>query len=85
MGAEHHRATVGHFVQLVDEHRAHPAKPVDDKFVVDDLVPDIDRRAVTLDRFLDDGNGTVDSGAKAARRRDQDMKRGKHGGHHRAM
>ena len=81
VGAEHHRPAVGHFVELVDEHRAHAAKPVDDELVVDDLVPDIDRRTVQLDRLFDDRDCPVNSGAKAARRGNQDMKGGKHDAH----
>ena len=44
---------------------------VDDELVVDDLVADIDRRAIALERQLDDADRAVDAGAKAARRRDQ--------------
>ena len=62
----------GHLVELVDEHRAQVAQPVDDEAVVDDLVADIDRRAEPLERQLDDLDGAVDAGAEAARRRDQD-------------
>ena len=53
-----------------------PAQPVDDEAVVDDFVPDIDRRPEPLDRQLDDLDGAVDARAKAARRRDQHVERG---------
>ena len=71
---EYHRPAVGNLVKLVDEHRAHSGQPIDHELVVDDLVADIDRRAVQLDRFLDDGDRAIDPGAKAARRGNQDMK-----------
>ena len=54
-----------------DEHRALGLEAVDDELVVDDLVADIDRRAVALERELDDPDRAVDAGAEAARRRDQ--------------
>ena len=44
--------------------------------VVHDLVPDIDRRAVFLQRALDDLDGAHDTGAEAARLREDDL----HGG-----
>ena len=76
MGGKDHRAAVGNFVELLDEHRAQPAQPVDDEAIVDDLVADIDRRAEPLDRQLDDLDGAVDPRAKAARRRDQHVQCG---------
>ena len=54
VGGEHHRHAVGHLVELVDEHRALGLQAVDDEAVVDDLVADIDRRAIALERQLDD-------------------------------
>ena len=75
VGRKHHRAIVGHFVELVDEHRAEILQPLDDEAVVDDFVADIDRRTEPLERQLDDLDGAVDSGAKAARGRDQDLER----------
>ena len=63
--------------------RAQAAKPVDDKTIVDDLVPHIDRRAESLDRQLNDLDGTVDARAKAARRRDQHVERRLSGSHRR--
>ena len=58
-------------VELGDEHRPLGLEAVDDELVVDDLVADIDRRAVALERELDDPDRAVDAGAEAARRRDQ--------------
>ena len=51
------------------------AQPVDDEAIVDDLVADIDRRAVPLERQLDDLDRAVDAGAKPARRGDQHVQR----------
>ena len=60
--------SVGHLVELLDEHRALGLQAVDHEPVVDDLVADIDRRAVVLERQLDDPDRAVDAGAEAARR-----------------
>ena len=54
---EHHRAMAvvgGNLVQLLDEDSAAGLEPFDDVAVVDDLVADIDRRAVFLQREHDD-------------------------------
>ena len=64
---------VGHLVELVDEHRAEIAQPVDDEAVMDDFMADIDRRSEPLERELDDLDRAVDSGAKAARCGDQHL------------
>ncbi len=64
MRAEDRHAARRDLVDLVDEPRALGAQPLDDVTVVDDLVPDIDRRAVFLDRALDDLDRAFDSGAK---------------------
>jgi hypothetical protein len=69
-----HRAAVGYFVQLFHENRSQPAQPVDNEAIVDNFMPDIDRRAEPLDRQLDDLDGAIDSGAKAARSSDQQLK-----------
>ena len=76
MRREDHRPVVGHFVELVDEHRAQLPQPVDDEAVVDDFVADIDRRAEPLERELDDLDRPVDPGAEAARGGDQDSEGG---------
>ena len=39
--------------------------------VMDDLVPDIDRRAIELQGLLDDSHGAVDARAEASRPREQ--------------
>jgi hypothetical protein len=43
---------------------------------MDDLVPHVDRRAEPLERKLDDLDRPVDTGAEAARGRDQHSKGG---------
>jgi hypothetical protein len=53
-------------VELLDEDGA-LAQALHDEAVVDDLVADIDRRAVLLERQLDDLDRPVDAGAEAAR------------------
>ncbi len=53
--------------QFLDEDRALRLQPFDDIAIVDDLVTDIDRRAIFLQRQHDDLDGAVDAGAKAAR------------------
>jgi hypothetical protein len=55
-------------VLVVDEDRAQPLQPAHDVVVVDDLVPDIDRRAVFGEQALDDLDRPVDSGAEGAGR-----------------
>ena len=52
--------------EFLDEHRAQALQPLDDVAVVHDLVADIDRRAIFLQRQHDDLDGAVDAGAKAA-------------------
>ena len=67
MGREDHAGAVGRLVQLVDEDRAQLLQPLDDEAVVDDLVAHIDRRAIFLERQLDDADGPLDARAEAAR------------------
>ena len=64
MGAEDGDGAVGYLVDLVDEARAFRSQVIDDLLVVDDLVADVDRRAVDLERPLDDGDGALDAGAE---------------------
>jgi hypothetical protein len=82
MGREDHRHPVRNLIQFGDEDRALRLQAVDHELVMDDLVPDVDRRAILLDRQLDDPDRPVDSGAETARRRDQQRKGGL-GGHQR--
>ncbi len=75
MGAEHDRGAIGHLVQLLDEDRALLTQRIDDVAVVDDLVADIDRRAVFFERPLHDLDRAVDSGAESAGGRDEEHQR----------
>ena len=79
VGGEHHRPVVRAFLQLLDEHRAHRPQALDHVAVVDDLVAHIDRRAVLLDRPLDDLDGAVDAGAETAGAGEQDFEVRTHG------
>ena len=59
-------------VLALDEHGAEPLEPAHDVLVVDDVVADVDRRAVLLEQPLDDLDRAVDAGAERPRRREQD-------------
>ena len=63
---EHRHGVRRHFGQLLDEHRALGLEILDDVLVVHDLVAHIDRRAVLLQRALDDLDRTHHAGAEAA-------------------
>jgi hypothetical protein len=52
---------------VVDEHRTHAFEPADDMVVVDDLVPDVNRRPVCLEQAFDNLNCPIHSGAEAPR------------------
>ena len=56
-----------HLVELLDEDRAARLQVGDDVLVVDDLLADVDGRAVEVERLLDGDDRTVDAGAVAAR------------------
>jgi hypothetical protein len=66
VGGKHHRHAVGYLAQFVDEYGALGFQAFDDITVMHDLVPDIDRCAIFLQRDLDDLDRPVDTGAKAA-------------------
>lgn len=66
MRAEHDRNAIGHLIERFDENRPLRLQRFNDIAVMDDLVPDIDGGAITLDRQLDDADRPVDAGAKAA-------------------
>jgi len=67
VGAEDRDAARRHLVDLVDEMRPFAAQPLDNVTVVDDLMTDIDRRAVFLERALDDLDRPFDPGTEASR------------------
>ena len=81
VGGEDHRHAVRHLVEIGDEHRALRLQTVDDELVVNDFVADVDRRAVPLQRQLDDADRPVDTRAEAARRGDVEGEGGLGGGH----
>lgn len=66
-------------MQILDEHRALGFQAFDDVLVVHDLVADVDRRSVLLERAFDDLDRAHDSGAKSARLSQQDLHFGFHG------
>ena len=68
---EHHGGALGHLVELLDEDRAARLEVGDDVLVVHDLLADVDRRAVQVERLLDRDHRPVDAGAVAARRGQQ--------------
>ena len=67
MCAEDHRRAGGNLVQLVDEHRPLGAQILDHVAVMHDLVANVDRRPVQLERALDDLDGALDAGTKPSR------------------
>ena len=69
---EHQQGTLGHLGRVVDEDRAALLERLHDVPVVHDLLADVDRRAVLLERLLDGLDGAVDAGAVAAGRGEQD-------------
>ena len=60
-------------VELLDEDRAPLAKLLDHVLVVDDLLADVDRRAVQLEGALDRLHGPVDPGAVTAGRGEKQL------------
>ena len=68
MGGEHHRRVgiVGNLGQFLDENRALGLQAVDDVFVMDDLVADIDRGAIDGERPFHGVDGAHHPGAEAA-------------------
>jgi hypothetical protein len=63
---------LGHLVVLLDEDGPALLQRLDDVLVVHDLLADVDRRPVGLQRLLDRDDGPVDAGAVAARGSEQD-------------
>ena len=72
VGREDADRTLRDFVLVVDEHGAEPLEAADDVVVVDDVVADVDRRAVLLEQPLDDLDRAVDAGAERARSGEED-------------
>ena len=78
VGGEHHDRALGHLVGLVDEHRAGLGQRLHDVPVVHDLVADVDRRAVLLQRALDGFDGAIHARAVPARFGQQHPLTGRH-------
>src|SRR5690348_16835672 len=76
MGRENDRVlAVRHLVELLDEDGALLLEVFHHIAVVDDLVADIDRLAIALQRLLDDVDGADDTGTKAAGSRQNQLYR----------
>ena len=67
VGGEDDDLPLGHLALLLDEDRAALGELLDHVLVVDDLLADVDRRAVQLQRPLDRLHRAIDAGAVAAR------------------
>src|SRR5262249_28654412 len=65
---EHADLALGDLALILDEDGAEPFETAHDVLVMDDLVADVDRRAVLLEQPLDDLDRAVDTGAEGARR-----------------
>src|SRR6266540_1654211 len=72
VGREDQRRAFGHFLLAVHEDRSALLELSHDVEVVHDLLADVDRRAVELERALDRVHGTFDPGAVATGRREKD-------------
>src|SRR4051794_30727644 len=73
MGGEHGDRALGDVLLVLDEHGAAVAQLGDDVLVVHDLLADVDRRAVQLERSLDRLHGAIDARAVAARGGKEDL------------
>ena len=71
VGGEDHGRALRHLVELLDEDRAARLEVGHDVLVVDDLLADVDRGAVQVERLLDGHHRAVDAGAVAAGRGQQ--------------
>ena len=63
---EHEDRTVGHFVDFVHKNRTLFSQGIDDMFVVNDFMADVNRRAVHCKCSFNDRNRTVNTGAEAS-------------------
>ena len=71
--AEHQRGARRHIGEILDKHRTLGAQVIHHIFVVDNFVAHINRRAMKFQRPLDDLDGAIHAGAKAARIGQQDV------------
>ena len=72
VGGVDDRRSARHLGLFLDEDRAARLEIANDVDVVDDLLADVHGRAVVLERELDRLDGTLDAGAVAARRGEED-------------
>jgi hypothetical protein len=73
VGGEHADRPLRYLVLGIDEDGAEPLEPLDDVVVVDDLMANVDRRAVLVEKALDDLDRSVDAGAERARGGEEDL------------
>src|SRR5881392_3882853 len=71
MGRKDADLALGDLALVLDEDGAELLEPPHHVLVVDDLMADVDRRAVLLEQALDDLDRTVDAGAERPRRREE--------------
>ena len=73
MGGKHHRRTGRHLMQFLYKNGTFVGKFINDSLVMHNLVTHIDRRTKLVEGCLDDFDGPVNTGAKAARRGESKM------------
>jgi hypothetical protein len=76
---DHGRLRFGDFVQLLHKNGAFGSQGLHHVPVVDDLMANVDRSAILLERQLDNLDGAIDTGTKTARGGYQDFERGTSG------
>ena len=70
---KHYWRAIRHIVQGFDENGPLGPQFINNKAVVDDFVPHIDRRSIFLECAVNNQDGAVDTGTKAPRRGDQEV------------
>ena len=67
MRGENDGAVIGAFIEFFDKNSAFVTQPIDDEFIMDDLVTHKDWRAPFLQCHLDDLHRTINACAETAR------------------
>ncbi len=67
VGGENHGAICWAVFELLNKHGPFGAQAVNDEFVMNDLMADINRRAPFLDRHFDNLDGAINARAESAR------------------
>jgi hypothetical protein len=75
MRREHHGSAGRHLVQFLHKNRAFGFQAIDDKAVMDNFMPHINRAPVLLERELYDLDRPINASAKATRGGEQDGER----------